>query len=161
MRLLPPTAAPDRGPWCTARWVTLVPAALAALWFLLIGIHALVLGQHFGPLGAASWAEALSDARVPTRIVGVALALWGLAWCAAVYALLAGGRLLWPLALALGLLSLWQEPVGTFLGLYVLGALALFKGDLRGGTRRGPLGERAARSGRQRHGPRGQALRRR
>jgi hypothetical protein len=135
--------------------VTLVPAVLAALWFLLIGVHALVTGRHFGPLGQAYWAEALADARVATRLVGAVLAAWGLGWCVAVYALLGARAWLWPLALTLGLLSLWQEPVGTFLGLYVLGALALFKGELR--ARRA-----TPRNGRtQRKAPRGQALRRR
>lgn len=163
IRTRPNGPAAARGKWSTARWVTLVPTVLAALWFLLIGGHALASGRHFGPLGGAYWAEALSDAGIGTRVVGGALAVWGLGWCAAGYALLTGRRWLWPVALTLGFFSLWQEPVGTFLGLYLLGALALYKGELRAPSRRHDAMPRRSVPRKARPGkrPRGQALRRR
>ncbi len=147
-------------PWSTARWVTLVPAVLAALWFLMIGANAVLTGRHFGPLGEAYWAQALDDAGMGVRIVGAALMAWGLGWCALVRALLRQRAWRWRLGLALGLLSLWQEPVGTLLGLYLLGALAYFKHDLHGTSRRGAAPRRGVQGkALRRKAPRRQALR--
>ena len=108
-----------------------VLAVLLGGWMTFDGARALVIGDYVtpadGPYAGAlgPWAGVVQAVGIAPRATGMkaAFVVLGLAWLAAAFAHLRGGRHARPALTALAAGTLWYLPAGTVLALLVLAGL--------------------------------------